>query len=151
MATTRKRAGDGADEGFSEAERVAMQERARELRAAKRGSKADGESDVLAKIAEMPDSDHAVAEQLHAVICANAPDLLPRTWYGMPAYALGKDVLCFFQPSSQFKARYATLGFSDKAALDEGALWPTSYALQEWTPEVEARVVALVRRAARID
>ncbi|MFA7297396.1 MAG: DUF1801 domain-containing protein [Dehalococcoidia bacterium] len=148
MATPRKHSTDG-DQGFSAEERAAMQERARELRASsRRGSKADGEQDVLAKIEEMSESDRAIAARLHALIREHAPQLQPRTWYGMPAYALGKDVLCFFQPSSQFKARYGTLGFSDKAMLDDGAIWPTSFAVQELTPDVEVRIVDLVRRAA---
>lgn len=103
---------------------------------------------MLAKIAAMPEPDRAIAERVHTLIREHAPQLQPKTWYGMPAYALGKDVLCFFQPSTQFKARYSTLGFSDKATLDEGAMWPTSFALQELTPAVEARIVDLVRQAA---
>lgn len=143
-----KRGPASAADGFTDEERAAMQERARELKAAaRRGVKADGESDVLAKIAEMPEPDRAMAQRLHALIKANAPELTPRTWYGMPAYARDGKVVCFFQGAQKFKSRYATLGFSDQANLDEGALWPTSYALTELSGEVEDRIVALVRRA----
>src|SRR6059036_1621134 len=121
--------------GFTDGERAAMKERAHELKAeARRGpraAKADGESDVLAKIAEMPTPDRAMAERLHGVIKASAPGLSPRTWYGMPAYAKDGNVVCFFQSAQKFKTRYATFGFSDKANLDEGAMWPTSFALKE--------------------
>jgi|SRR5437660_11392066 uncharacterized protein YdhG (YjbR/CyaY superfamily) len=109
--------------------------------------KADGESDVLAKIAEMPRPDRAMAERLHRLIKASAPDLAPRTWYGMPAYAKDGKVVCFFQSGQKFKSRYATLGFSDKANLDEGAMWPTAFALKELTPAGEEQVAALVKRA----
>jgi uncharacterized protein YdhG (YjbR/CyaY superfamily) len=136
---------------FTEEERAAMKERARELKAsARRGSraaKADGESDVLAKIAEMPEPDRAMAERLHAVIKASAPALSPRTWYGMPAYAKDGKIVCFFQPAEKFKTRYATLGFSDQANLDEGAMWPTVFALTELTATDEARIGALVKKA----
>src|SRR4051812_26867131 len=114
-----------ASKGFTDEERAAMRERARELKTTSRAGKADGESDVLAKIAEMPESDRVMAERLHAIVKANAPDLSPRTWYGMPAYARDGKVVCFFQSAQKFKSRYATLGFSDKANLDEGAMWPT--------------------------
>lgn len=103
---------------------------------------------MLAKIAAMPEPDRAIAERVHTLIREHAPQLQPKTWYGMPAYALGKDVLCFFQPSTQFKARYSTLGFSDKAALDEGTMWPTSYALLEWSEGTAARITTLLRQAA---
>jgi uncharacterized protein YdhG (YjbR/CyaY superfamily) len=138
------------DEGFTEEERAAMKDRAKEVKAARRGpaSKADGEGDLLAKIAEMPEPDRGMAERLHPLIKAAAPDLAPRTWYGMPAYAKDGDVLCFFQPASKFKARYATLGFSDKANLDDGAVWPSSYALTELTAAGEAQITELVKRAA---
>src|SRR5512144_2978787 len=140
-----------ASKGFTDEERVAMRERAQELKAAaRRGSragKADGESDVLAKIAEMPERDRAMAERLHAIIKASAPALSPRTWYGMPAYAKDGDVVCFFQSAQKFKARYATFGFSDKANLDDGAMWPTSFALKELTTAEEARIGALVKKA----
>lgn len=131
---------------FTAEERAAMRERAREMKAGT--SKADGERDVRAKIAAMPAPDRAMAERLHAIIKANAPALAPRTWYGMPAYAKDGEVICFFQNASKFKARYATLGFSDKANLDEGAMWPTGFALTELTPAVEARIAALVKKAA---
>jgi uncharacterized protein YdhG (YjbR/CyaY superfamily) len=130
--------------GFTDDERAAMRERAKE---AKAGGKGDGESDVLAKIAEMPDADREIAERLHALIKATAPDLAPRTWYGMPAYAKDGKVLCFFQSGKKFKTRYATLGFSDKANLDDGAMWPTSFALKELGPAEEARIAALVEQA----
>src|SRR2546430_11981184 len=138
-------------EGFTGEERAAMKEHAQELKtAARRGpraAQADGEGDVLAKIAEMPGPDRALAERIHAVIKASAPALSPRTWYGMPAYAKDGKVVCFFQSAQKFKTRYATLGFSDKANLDEGAMWPTSYALKELTAAEEARIVALVKKA----
>ena len=130
---------------FTAEERSAMKERAQELKVATR--KADGESDVLAKIAEMPDSDRAMAKRLHAVIKASAPNISPRTWYGMPAYAEDGDVVCFFQSGQKFKTRYATLGFSDKANLDQGAMWPTSFALTKLTAADEAKVGALVKKA----
>ena len=140
-----------ASKGFTEEERAAMKERAQELKAsARRGpgaGKADGESEVLAKIAEMPEPDRVVAERLHAIIKASAPALSPRTWYGMPAYAKDGNVVCFFQSAQKFKTRYATLGFSDKANLDEGAMWPTTFALTELTADSEARIGALVKKA----
>jgi hypothetical protein len=128
-----------------------MKERAQELKAeARRGARADkanGESAVLAKIAEMPETDRAMAERLHALIKASAPDLSPRTWYGMPAYAKDGKVVCFFQCAAKFKSRYATLGFSDNANLDEGAIWPTSFALKGLTAAEEATIGALVKKA----
>jgi len=137
--------------GFTDEERSAMKERAQELKAeARRGrgaDKADGESAVLAKIAEMPEPDRAMAERLHAIIKASAPMLSSRTWYGMPAYAKDGKVVCFFQSAQKFKSRYATLGFSDAANLDEGAMWPTSFALKELTPAEEAKIRALVKKA----
>jgi uncharacterized protein YdhG (YjbR/CyaY superfamily) len=133
--------------GFTAEERAAMKERAQELKAEVRAGEADGESDVLAKIAEMPKPDRAMAERLHAVIKSSAPALSPRTWYGMPAYAKDGKVVCFFQSAQKFKSRYATLGFSDKANLDEGAMWPTAFALTELTVAEEARIVALVKKA----
>ena len=136
---------------FTEEEQAAMKERARELKtSARRGSRAakiDGESDVLAKIAEMPQQDRAMAERLHAIVKANAPGLEPRTWYGMPAYAAGGKVICFFQSGQKFKTRYATLGFSDSASLDEGAMWPNAFALKALTAGEEARIAALVKKA----
>lgn len=133
--------------GFTDDERAAMRERARELKAAGRAAKADGENEVLAKIARMPAPDRRMAERIHALVKASAPDLSPRTWYGMPAYAKDGEVICFFQDAAKFKSRYATLGFSDKANLDDGAMWPTSFALKELTTADEARIGALVRRA----
>src|SRR6202142_579404 len=137
--------------GFTDEERVAMKERARELKTeARRGprsKKADGEGDVLAKIAEMPEPDRAMAERLHAIIKASAPALSPRTWYGMTAYAKDGNVVCFFQSARKFKTRYATLGFSDKANLDEDTLWPTVYAVKELSAAEEAKIVALVKKA----
>ena len=131
--------------GFSDEERSAMRERARELKAA--AGKADGESAVLEKIAELQAPDRAMAERLHAIVSASAPELSPRLWYGMPAYAKDGKVVCFFQSAQKFKTRYATLGFSDKANLDDGDLWPTAFALKELTAETEARVGELVKRA----
>jgi len=139
-------------EGFTAEERAAMKDRAQELKAeARRGpraDKADGERDVLAKIAEMPEPDRALAERLHALIKASAPALSPKTWYGMPAYAKDGKVVCFFQSAQKFKTRYATFGFSDKANLDEGAMWPTAFALTKLTAADEARIGALVKKAA---
>jgi uncharacterized protein YdhG (YjbR/CyaY superfamily) len=137
--------------GFTDEERAAMKERAQELKAAgrrgPRADKADGESAVLAKIAQMPEPDRAMAKRLHAIIQASAPVLSPKTWYGMPAYAKDGKVVCFFQSAQKFKSRYATLGFSDEANLDEGAMWPTSFALKELTAAEEARIGALVKKA----
>ncbi len=130
--------------GFTKEERAAMRERARETR--RRGG-ADGESELLAKVAEMPEPDRSMAERLHAIVKATAPELSPRTWYGMPAYEKDGKVLCHFQNSQKFKTRYATLGFSDKANLDEGAMWPSAFALKEWNADVEARIATLVQRA----
>src|SRR5687768_10610751 len=134
---------------FSDAERAAMRERARELKAEERANKnkAEGESALLAKIAAMKGSDRAMAKRLHAIITASAPALWPKTWYGMPAYAKGGKVVCYFQSAAMFKARYMTFGFSDEANLDEGAMWPTSFALKELTPTDEARISALVKKA----
>jgi hypothetical protein len=144
---------DKTFEGFSDEERVAMKERAQELKtAARRGPRADevdGESAVLAKIAEMPEPDRAMGERLHAIIKGSAPALSPRLWYGMPAYVKDGKVVCFFQNAQKFKTRYATLGFSDSANLDEGAMWPTAFALRELTAAVEARICALVKKAVR--
>ena len=139
--------------GFSAEERAAMQERAQELKAAKRSGKAkvDGEGDVIAKIAEMVEPDRGMAERLHELIKAAAPALAPRLWYGMPAYALDGKVVCFFQGSKKFGTRYSTLGFSDSARLDDGVLWPTAYALTELTAAAEARIAALVKQAVGVD
>ena len=134
-------------DGFTDEERAAMKERARELKAA--AAKADGERAVLAKIAEMPQPDRAMAERLHAVVTANAPALSPKLWYGMPAYAKDGKVVCFFTPASKFNSRYATFGFNDGADLDEGAMWPTAFALTELTADDEARIAALVKKAVR--
>ena len=130
--------------GFTAEERAAMKERARELKSAGKG---DGERDVLEKIAEMPKTDRAMAKRLHAIVKASAPELSPRTWYGMPAYAKDGKVVCFFQSAQKFKSRYATLGFSDTANLDDGAMWPTGFALKELTAAEEARIAALVKQA----
>jgi uncharacterized protein YdhG (YjbR/CyaY superfamily) len=134
-----------ATTGFTAEERAAMKERARELKAAK--NKADGESEVLAKIAEMPEPDRALAERLHAIVKASAPDLSPRTWYGMPAYAKDDKVVCFFRPAHKFKDRYSTFGFNDQANLDDGAMWPVAFALTELTAADEKRIGALVKQA----
>jgi uncharacterized protein YdhG (YjbR/CyaY superfamily) len=140
-----------ASQGFTDEERAAMKERAKELKAqARRGpraGKADGEREVLAKIAEMPEPDRAMGERLHAIIKASAPALSPKTWYGMPAYAKDGKVVCYFTPASKFKERYATFGFNAEANLDEGTMWPTSFALTELTAADEARIAALVKRA----
>ena len=136
-------------ETWTDEERAAMKERAKELKAtARRGAaKAEGESDVLAKIAEMPEPDRVIAERLHALIKANAPDLSPRTWYGMPAYARDGKVVCFFTPAAKFKERYATFGFNAEAHLDEGTMWPTSWALTKLSAANEAKIGALVKKA----
>jgi uncharacterized protein YdhG (YjbR/CyaY superfamily) len=135
--------------GFTAEERAAMKERAQELKAEARAKKdkAAGESDVLAKIAEMKEPDRAMAKRLHEIVKESAPDLSPRTWYGMPAYAKDGKVVCFFQSAQKFKTRYATLGFSDKANLDDGSMWPTSYALKKLTKTEEAKIDALVKQA----
>ena len=135
-----------ASAGFTAEERAAMKERAQELKA-ERSGKADGESDLLAKIAEMPEPDRTMAKRIHAIVMASAPDLSPRTWYGMPAYAKGGKLVCFFQGAAKFKSRYATFGFNDAANLDEGAMWPTAFALMELTAAEEARIAELVKRA----
>ena len=148
MTETKKRA-----TAFSADERAAMKDHSQELKsAARRGSKAskaDGEGDLLEKIAEMTPADKELAERLHAIITATAPDLEPKTWYGMPAYAKDGALVCHFQPAQKFKTRYATLGFSDKASLDDGALWPVAYALTELTPAAEAKVVGLIKKALK--
>ena len=148
--TRRTTASTKKSKGFTDEERAAMKERAQELKAEGRGpraGKAAGESDVLAKIAEMPKPDRAMAKRIHAIVKASAPDLSPRTWYGMPAYAKDGKVVCYFQSADKFKSRYATFGFNDKANLDEGAMWPTSFALKELTAAEEARIGALVKKA----
>jgi uncharacterized protein YdhG (YjbR/CyaY superfamily) len=142
---------DKESKGFTSEERAAMKERAQELKAEERrgprAGKADGESEVLAKIAEMREPDRAMAQRLHAIIKANVQALSPKTWYGMPAYAKDGKVVCFFQSAQKFNSRYATFGFSDTAKLDEGAMWPTSFALKELTATEETRIAALVKRA----
>ncbi|MFG1948539.1 iron chaperone [Nonomuraea sp. NPDC048826] len=149
MSTT----GNSTYEGFTAEERAAMKEHAQERKkAARRTSRADKAAeaarDVLAKIAEMSDPDRVMAERVHAVVLAAGPELAPRLWYGMPAYTLNGKIVCHFQPAEKFKTRYATLGFSDPANLDDGVMWPVAYALTEVTPEVEARIGALVKQAA---
>ena len=150
--STKSTTADKKYEGFTDEERAAMKERAQELKAAtRRGSraaKADEEGAVLAKIAEMPEPDRVMAERFHAVVKASAPALSPKLWYGMPAYAKNGKVVCHFLSAQKFKSRYATLGFSDEANLDEGAMWPTSFALKELTATEEAKIAALVKKAA---
>ena len=150
MAAQNKAANSGASKtktnsGFTAEERAAMRERAKELKA--NANKAEAEAAVLAKIAEMPEADRSIAERVHTIIKDSAPVLTPKTWYGMPAYAKDDKIVCFFQSADKFKARYATLGFNDAANLDDGAMWPTSFALKELTPDAEARVRALVMKA----
>jgi uncharacterized protein YdhG (YjbR/CyaY superfamily) len=142
---------DKKPKGFTEEERAAMKERAQELKAEARANKsrADGESALLAKIAQMPEPDRTMAKRLHAIIKASAPALSPKTWYGMPAYAKGDKIVCYFQNAQKFKARYATFGFNDTANLDEGAMWPVAFALKELTAAEEARISALVKKAVR--
>ena len=154
-AGTRTSPGDATVTGkvaaaFTDEERAAMRERAKELKAEARSkaNKAECESEVLARIAEMPQPDRAMAERLHAIVSASAPALSPRTWYGMPAYARDGNVVCFFQGAHKFKTRYATLGFSDKAMLDDGSAWPVAFALKKLTADVEARISAMVKKAA---
>ena len=136
-----------ASSGFTAEERAAMRERAKEAKA--NANKAEAEAAVLEKIAEMPESDRAIAERLHAIIRDSAPVLAPKTWYGMPAYAKDDKIVCFFQAADKFKARYATFGFNDPANLDDGAMWPTAFALRELTADVEAKIRALVKKAVR--
>ena len=131
--------------GFSAEERAAMKERAKELKAEK--EKADGESDVLAKIAEMPEPDRVMAERIHAIMKANAPSLSPKTWYGMPSYAKDGKIVCFFQAAQKFNTRYATFGFNDDANLDEGAMWPVAFAVKQLTADEEAKIAMLVKKA----
>ena len=137
------------DKGFTDEERAAMKARAKELKAEARmnENRAAGESDVLAKIAEMPQPDRAMAQRIHEIITANAPSLWPKTWYGMPAYARDGKIVCFFQSADKFNARYATLGFNDTANLDDGAMWPTAFALKELTAAEEAKIAELVKKA----
>jgi uncharacterized protein YdhG (YjbR/CyaY superfamily) len=138
----------GSSDGFSAEEKAAMRERAKELKAEK--TKAAGESELLSKIAEMPPADRRLAERIHAIVKANAPNLAPKTWYGMPAYANADGkIVCFFKSADKFKSRYATLGFEEAANLDAGGMWATSWALTEMTPADEKKIVALVRKAVR--
>jgi uncharacterized protein YdhG (YjbR/CyaY superfamily) len=140
MTTTKKKTS-----GFTAEERAAMRERAREVKA--EATKNDWERDLLDKIAEMPPADRAMAERVHAIVTASAPTLTPKTWYGMPAYAKGGKIICFFQSAAKFKARYATFGFNEDAQLDDGPMWPTSWALKELTPDAEATIASLVKQA----
>src|SRR5438067_7296531 len=145
----RTTASDKKSKGFTDEERAAMKARAQELKAEARANKdkAEGESDVLASLAAMREPDRAMAKRLHAIVKASAPALSPKTWYGMPAYARDGKVVCFFQSAQKFNTRYATLGFSDQAHLDEGGLWPVAFALKQLTASEEARIVALVKKA----
>jgi uncharacterized protein YdhG (YjbR/CyaY superfamily) len=154
MNATKKRtakkapaAQDKSYEGFTDDERGAMKERAKELKAASRGAKVDDETALLEKIAELPEADRAIAERIHALITASAPELSPKLWYGMPAYAKNGKVVCFFQNAGKFKARYNTFGFNDSALLDDGEMWPTAYAVTKLTPTVEKQIIALVKKA----
>ena len=147
--TTKKvvdRTSEDAEKGFTAEEKAAMQERAREQKASRSG-KADGEADLLAKIAEMAPADRELAERIHAIIKANVPELSPKTWYGMPAWARNGKITCFFQPADKFKARYSTFGFNDDAGLDDGTMWPTSWALTKLTPADEETITRLVKQA----
>jgi len=144
---TAKRTSGKASGTFTDEEKAAAKERVREMRRSPRASKADGERDVLEKISEMHESDRVMAERIHAIVMASAPDLAPRTWYGMPAYAKDGTIVCHFQPAQKFKTRYPTLGFSDKANLDDGTMWPVAYALTKLTKADEATIAALIRRA----
>jgi uncharacterized protein YdhG (YjbR/CyaY superfamily) len=146
QAPSKSTSANKTSKGFTEEERAAMKERSRELKRAKEG-KADGENDVLQKIAAMQESDRTMAERLHAIVKESAPALAPRTWYGMPAYAQDGKVVCFFQSAEKFKARYAMVGFSDAANLDDGSMWPVYFALKELTGAEEARISALVKKA----
>jgi uncharacterized protein YdhG (YjbR/CyaY superfamily) len=150
-STTTKRGGarEASADVWTDEEKAAMQEHAKEMKAnARRGrSKADGEADIMAKIAEMPPSDRAMAQRFHEIVKENAPDLMPRTWYGMPAYTRDGKNVCFFQAADKFKARYATIGFDEAANLDDGVIWPTSWAVTELTPQSEALIADLVRKA----
>jgi uncharacterized protein YdhG (YjbR/CyaY superfamily) len=149
MSEAKKPASKGKASGFSEEERAAMKERAQELKAeSARGKDADAENDVLAKIAEMPDADRDMAERLHAIVKANGPDLKAKLWYGMPAYARDGKIVCFFKSADKFTSRYATLGFEEAANLDEGSMWPTSYALTKLTAADEKKIGELVKKAA---
>jgi len=143
----RKTASRNSSKGFTPEERAAMKERAQEQKAI--ANRAEGEKLLLAKVAEMPPKERAMAKRLHAIVSASAPDLMPRTWYGMPAYAKDGEVLCFFQSAAKFKTRYASFGFSDAANLDQGSMWPVTFALKELTPTEEKKIAALVKKAVR--
>ena len=150
-APAKRTTADGSLTTFTEDEKSAIQERARELKADARrakGGKVDGEADLVAKIADMEPADRAMAEGVHAIVRASVPSLESKTWYGMPAYAKDGQIVAFFQPAAKFKARYSTLGFNDPAALDDGAMWATSYAITDLTPAVKARIAELVKKAA---
>lgn len=148
MAVQKKEKKDAIKPGFTDEEKEAMQERSKELKAARTGkAKADGEQDVLAKIADMGEHDRTMAEKLHAIVKQHAPDLAPKTWYGMPAYARDGKVICFFQAASKFKTRYATLGFSEDARLDDGKMWPSAFALLELSGAEEKQIIALLKKA----
>jgi hypothetical protein len=148
MAETRTAKKGARSGGFTAEERAAMKDRSQELKAARaKKGKADGESDLLAKVAEMGEPDRGMARRIHQIVKASAPELSARTWYGMPAYAKDDKVVCFFKPAGKFKSRYATLGFGDKAGLDDGAMWPTEFAVKELTDVVEKRISALVKQA----
>ena len=146
---TAKRGRDTTSAVWTDEERAAMTEHAKEMKAAKRGGKTDGEADILAKIAAMPKADRVMAERFHALVKETAPDLTPRTWYGMPAYSKDGKLICFFQAADKFKARYATFGFEENAKLDDGSMWPTSWALTKLTPDVEKKIAALIKKAVR--
>jgi uncharacterized protein YdhG (YjbR/CyaY superfamily) len=146
--TTRTTKTTAAADGFSAEEKAAMREATRERKAARSGQ-VDGEADLLAKIAEMPEPDRSLAERVHAIVTAAAPELAPKTWYGMPAYAKDGKLICFFQAASKFKVRYATLGFQHDARVDDGSMWPVAFALTELTTADEARIAALVKKAVR--
>jgi uncharacterized protein YdhG (YjbR/CyaY superfamily) len=145
MSPAKSTAKNKKSKGFTAEEKAAMKERAKELKA--EAERADGESALLAKVAEMKGNDRAMAKRLHAIVKANAPELSPKTWYGMPAYARDGKVVCFFKSAEKFKSRYATLGFGEEANLDEGAMWPTDFALKKLTDTEEARIAALVKKA----
>ncbi|HET7482980.1 MAG TPA: DUF1801 domain-containing protein [Actinomycetota bacterium] len=147
--STKSKAASSGSSGFTAAERAAMKERAKELKAEARANRdrEAGEKDVLAKIAEMPKSDRVMAERIHAIVKETAPDLAPRTWYGMPAYTKEGKIVCFFKSADKFESRYATLGFEEKANLDQGSMWPTSYALTKLTKADEAKIRSLVKKA----
>ncbi len=149
--TSAGRTATKASEGFTAEERAAMKERARELKAESRANqdREAGERDLLAKIAEMPKADRVLAERFHAIVTANAPDLMPKTWYGMPAFARDGKIVCFFKSADKFKSRYATLGFEESANLDDGAMWPTSFALTKLTAADEKKIASLVKKAVR--